>query len=117
MKELKLTNSSKVTTISDDKYDLVGGYPWYLIIDRSKHTIRVATGSEGNNIYLAHLILPPKEGFTIDHIDRDPLNNQTDNLRYATRSQQEANKSVRVDNTSGYKGVTWHGSCQKWMVR
>lgn len=50
----------------------------------------------------------------IDHKDRDPLNNRIENLRVCTQSTNTINSSIRSDNTSGYKGVTWHKSCQKW---
>lgn len=46
-------------------------------------------------------------GMTIDHIDRDTLNNRLDNLRLATRSQQQINQAVDRSSTTGYKGVSW----------
>jgi len=41
----------------------------------------------------------------IDHIDRNRLNNDLSNLRWATKSDNERNKSLAKDNTSGYQGV------------
>ena len=55
--------------------------------------------------HMAHQILPPKEGFTIDHKNGDKLDNRKENLRYATSSQQACNRKRRRDNTTGFKGV------------
>jgi hypothetical protein len=43
----------------------------------------------------------------IDHVDHNPLNNSIDNLRICTRRQNNTYQSIRKDNTSGYKGVSW----------
>ena len=40
-------------------------------------------------------------GLSFDHIDRDRTNNRADNLRLATKSEQEINKNMRTDNKTG----------------
>ena len=52
----------------------------------------------------------------LDHIDVDPSNNRISNLRLATQSQNNANRGVQSNNTSGYKGVSWHPSAGKWCA-
>lgn len=42
----------------------------------------------------------------IDHIDGIRSNNKPDNLREATHTQNTHNTEKRVNNTSGFKGVT-----------
>jgi hypothetical protein len=42
----------------------------------------------------------------IDHIDHDRANNRISNLREVTEAQNHRNAAKRVDNTSGFKGVT-----------
>lgn len=49
------------------------------------------------------LIVPP--GHTIDHIDCDKVNNQRNNLRVATETQQRYNMPLKSDNTTGYRCV------------
>lgn len=52
----------------------------------------------------------------IDHINMNGLDNRLCNLREATQSQNQANKGMRADNTSGVKGVTWDSSRKKWKA-
>lgn len=53
----------------------------------------------------------------VDHKDGNPLNNRWDNLRQASQSQNLSNRPQQRNNTSGYKGVIWHGIGKKWMPR
>jgi hypothetical protein len=41
----------------------------------------------------------------IDHIDGNPINNKVENLRPATRTENNRNAKIRKDNTTGVKGV------------
>lgn len=51
-----------------------------------------------------------------DHIDRNPLNNQKNNFREATKSQQCINRNKFKNNTSGYIGVSWVKRDEKWKA-
>lgn len=73
-------------------------------------------------VYLAHRLawfymtgLWPKE--YIDHADGSKANNRWANLREATQTQQNANTKTRVDNTSGFKGVSWDARKKRWRAR
>ncbi len=47
----------------------------------------------------------PKE---IDHININGYDNRLVNLREVTRSQNNMNMLLRIDNTSGHKGIAYH---------
>lgn len=53
----------------------------------------------------------------IDHVNGNPVDNRIDNLREATRSQNNYNTKIRTDNNSGHKNVSWHKQRNKWTVR
>ena len=52
----------------------------------------------------------------IDHIDRVRANNRISNIRLATRAENQKNRNIQTNNTSGYKGVCWHKKAGKWIV-
>ena len=54
----------------------------------------------------------------IDHINEVKTDNRICNLRLADNSQNQQNiSSIRVDNKSGYTGVSWHKGQKKWLAR
>ena len=56
------------------------------------------------------------EGMEVDHINRDSKDDRIENLRLADFSQNRGfNRTLRSDNTSGYRGVTKKGS--KWRAQ
>lgn len=53
----------------------------------------------------------------VEHENRNKLDNRRDNLRYADQSDNLMNASVRMDNSSGFRGVYWHAKAGKWMAQ
>jgi hypothetical protein len=53
----------------------------------------------------------------IDHIDNDKQHNFVKNLRWATRQENNRNKTIYSNNTSGYKGVVFDKKYNKWQAR
>ena len=73
--------------------------------------------------FLAHRIVwaswetSTRPGETIDHWDRDGLNNRPINLREATPQQQSANTGLLGNSTTKLKGVDWHKKTGKYRAR
>lgn len=115
MIELSLTNSTLKVQIDNEDYERVGHLNWQLnTVNGTKH---ICTSIKHKTTYLGDLLIGAKEGFDIDHKDRDGLNYQKENLRYATRSQNCMNKEVRIDNNSGYKGVGFRNGKYRARIR
>jgi hypothetical protein len=52
----------------------------------------------------------------IDHINSSGLDNRRSNLRICTFSENLLNTAKYKNNKSGYKGVVWFKSVQKWWA-
>ena len=52
----------------------------------------------------------------VDHIDGNTCNNNVNNLRWATNSENAMNCKISRNNTSGCKGVMFNKERQKWCA-
>ena len=52
----------------------------------------------------------------VDHIDGNGTNNKFSNLRLATQLENGRNKQIYSNNSSGYKGVSYHKQMRKWRA-
>lgn len=92
----------KIAVIDTRYAHLVADVNWYVIAGHK--TCYAACHNKGSprNLRMHHLILPPKAGFVIDHVNGDGLDNREINLRYATHGQNIAN-AVHSDRRHGNK--------------
>jgi hypothetical protein len=54
--------------------------------------------------------------FCIDHANGKRSDNRFENLREATKSQNNCNRDKRSDNITGFKGVHWEKARKKWRA-
>ena len=73
-------------------------------------------------LYPAHVLawiyfygeMPPS---FLDHINQCKSDNRIANLRLCNKSQNAANSPLPKNNTSGFKGVSFHKQTNKWRAR
>jgi hypothetical protein len=53
----------------------------------------------------------------IDHINGDRQDNRIENLRSVNTQENNRNRCIQKDNTSGIAGVSWMKNANKWQVR
>lgn len=118
--------TGQIAYVDQEDADLVK-FKWLAIPQRggSSHyaTMRGSRKrNEAHTIYMHRLILARKIGQALlpheftDHIDGNTLNNCRANLRVATASQNQCNKGVQKNNTSGHKGVVWCKRSSRWRA-
>src|SRR5688572_22927599 len=101
---------SGVALIDDEDYELVSKHKWYLTKRYGKYYAMKQDGM----VKMHRLILgvsDPK--IWVDHADGNGLNNQRSNIRVATASQNNANRSAWGE--SKYLGV--HKRGKKWVAQ
>ena len=82
-------------------------------------TAKDANGKK-THIFMHRLILglsmgDPREGDHVYH--KNSLDNRRSNLRITDQYGQSQNKGKRVNNTSGYKGVSWDDKRSMWIAQ
>ena len=104
------------TIVDDADASCVAQYVWRLRTTGSG--MRYASRTEnGQEIYLHGAVVGKlPRAYTIDHVNRDGLDNRRANLRPATRAQNQQNRRVHWNSKSGVRGVCWDAAQGKWRV-
>ena len=88
---------------------------WSWHLDNKGYTVG-GSGSKGKMYKVHRLIMPCPDGMTIDHISRDKSDNRKANLRICSYSENNKNKGLFKNNTSGAKGVFWDKTNHSWRA-
>jgi len=97
-----------------EDYDKIKNYCWYEEVDNTGyHTLMARVVGTNKSIKMSHLL-----GFAnYDHKDQNPLNNRKNNFRECTKYENAANRSLFKNNKSGFTGVYFKRSNNKWVAQ
>lgn len=105
-KNISLTQG-QFAKVDDEDYERINKHKWLYSQGYAVRAVRVKSGRFGQvRLLMHHIILPRRDGYEIEHRDRDGTNNTRSNLRYATHSENLRNQKIHSDNLTGYKGVS-----------
>lgn len=104
--------------VDDEDFDFLSKYKWYVL---RSHGATYAHGSLGQRrmVLMHRVVMKAPRGKHVDHVNGNGLDNQKENLRFATHSQNAANsrgQPGRHNRTSQFKGVSREGKT-KWAAR
>lgn len=93
-----------VVKVDPSDYHLVSRYQWR--VQKNHNLVYAYAYINGKRVLMHRFLLNPPAGFSVDHIDHNGLNNQRENLRVATPSQNAANRRPCA-KTSKFLGVSF----------
>ncbi len=108
MKEIHL-NKGRVAIVDDEDFEWLSAWNWSSRVCKNGtiYACRwISVGGKEPHIHMHREIMKCPDGLLVDHKDRDGLNNRRENLRIATKSQNNANNAgKRSHSTNAFKGV------------
>lgn len=116
MKEIKIFNTNIITLVDDEDFEWLNQFKWR-ILNGPKTSYARTEEKEGKKWFtkLMHkMIMKTPNNMQTDHIDHNGLNNQKNNLRIVTRSQNRMNSLKYNNSSSKFKGVLWHKRDTIW---
>lgn len=84
------------------------------------YAVRFTPKAEGHEyIYMHRNIMGVTDpAIQVDHEDHNGLHNCVGNMRICSEiTENRCNSRMYVNNTSGYKGVTWDKSVSSWVAQ
>ena len=121
---IKLTKG-QICYVSPHRYDRAIHFKWFAHwnrLSRKFYAARMDVLPNGDRymIYMHRDFLGLNYGNPIegDHVDHNrTLDNTDKNIRLSDKHDQHHNQGKRLDNSSGYKGVSYVQSCKLWRAQ
>ncbi|AJA41418.1 HNH endonuclease [Geobacillus virus E3] len=105
------TNKGEVYYFDKEDYELIKNHSWY-----KNEEGYLLSRINGKLVRMHRYILNAPKGKDVDHINHVRHDNRKSNLRIVTRSQNNMNKGLQSNSTSGYKGVNFCKDRNKWKA-
>jgi hypothetical protein len=113
MKKIPLTQG-KFALVDDEDFERVSRFKWHAHKDtRTWYARRTLWVGNKNVTQRMHVFITGLK-FS-DHRNGDGLDNQKENLRPATQSQNSMNRRKRLGTSSQFKGVSYRSDCDRWI--
>lgn len=115
---VKLTKWHTALYDTED-HDLIKGHLWCVDAKRGRsYAIRAIGPKKARRfVYMHRAVVKADDGLDVDHVNQsDGTDNRKNNLRVATRSQNNMNQRPK-QGASRFKGVHWHKQAGKWHAQ
>lgn len=98
-------------------YEWLSRWNWFARRDNRTHSFYAGRREGGQTIWMHRVVLQCVPNCQTDHCNHNTLDNRRVNLRQCTPSENQWNRKISRNNSSGFKGVHWNKRVQKWVAR
>jgi hypothetical protein len=114
------TRKGQSILVDDVDIQMLSEYTWSIeSVGYAYTNVKDPSRPSGYRIEKMHRMLmgfSKGEGRLVDHINGNKVDNRRANLREATLSQNQWNRTESRNNASGFKGVSFHKATGKWSA-
>ena len=115
----------QVALVDEEDYEWLSPFKWCAWLNPTGHTfyagrgLRIPGKKISQMIYMHRVVTDAQRGETIDHINRNTLDNRKVNLRKVSRCQSSLNRRLLMaNNKSGFRGVSVRsGRGRAWLAQ
>lgn len=106
-----------VAIVDADDYEELSQFKWHAHAHGyTNYARRNVTRDDGSrSTEMMHQRIQP-DAPAVDHINGNGLDNRRANLRTATQAENNRNRRIARNNTSGFIGVSWYRRYRKWVA-
>lgn len=117
---LSKTHGYHSIILDKDDYDLCKVRSWHL--SKAPNTFYALTdvfldNGRRTTVQIHQMIMKPKPGFVVDHINGNGLDNRRCNLRVTTMKMNSRNTRKRKSNKSNVTGVCFYSHHDQWVAQ
>lgn len=120
MKYIPLTQG-QVAIVDDEDYEYLNQWKWYALWQRNIKNFYAVRKQRVNGkrvmIFMHRLIMRAKPGEQVDHINHITLDNRKCNLRICNRYENMHNSRKPINNSTGFKGVSFDRKIKKFKTQ
>jgi hypothetical protein len=118
--KITLGKSGKFAIVDSEDFEWLSTWKWQYINSGYANRVtnvggRISVGGAYVNIPMHRAITKCEKGLVVDHINGNKLDNRKENLRVCSHTQNLWNSSYSKRGVSGYRGVSWCNTNQKWL--
>jgi AP2 domain len=117
-REIPLTQG-KVALVDEADFEWLSQWKWCAWKNpKNEDFYAVRRGSDGGQVRMHRQICGLVKGDKLqaDHANHSTLDNRRGNLRVCSNAQNSQNRRLQGNNTSGFKGVSFHRQSGKWRA-
>ena len=105
------------TYISPEDYPKVSSVHWRTSHKRNNKVYIIGNVEKCKPVYLHNFILDyiPANGYEVDHLNGNSLDNRRENLQIVSRQENIDNTKVHMDNQIGIRGISYDENNNRYV--